>query len=428
MESGRVFTIYDIEAEEFAKEHIPAKKPPLWKLLVKATGIFIVITLIVFSIANYQYIQSQLIAWRAGEDGLGAGTSDTDGDGIPNWWEEKYLLDTKDPRDSSKDADSDGLSNYMEFQLNTDPRNPDTDNDKYLDGEEYRNGYNPNGVGRIDQDKDGIHDWWEELNGMKKKDPTDAAKDFDNDGLTNLREYQIGTNPRSKDSDGDGYSDKEELDKGFNPAGPGKLEIEMEATARDEDGDGLDIDLENLYGTDPKEPDTDLDGYNDYHELHRGYDPSGTGFIDARIEIPAIGVDSPLIWSQSEEERDILNDLEDGTIHYPGSAFPGMRGNVYITGHSSYYSWSKSNYKEVFKDLGKLRVGDQIMFKVKLKNKKEVTIIYAMTTSEVVEDDDPRLFRDYEGHELTLVTCWPIGTNLRRLMIKGALKQPNFTR
>lgn len=428
MDSGRVFTIYDIEADEFAQTKAPAQKPPIWKLLLKATGIFVVITLIVFSIANYQYIKSQLVAWRLGDDGPESQLKDSDGDGMPDWWEEKHLLDSKDPRDSSKDVDSDELSNYMEFQLNTNPRDSDTDKDKYLDGEEYANGYNPNGLGRIDLDKDGIHDWWEEINGLNKKDPNDAQMDIDKDQLSNIREYELGTNPRAKDSDNDGFSDKEEVEKGFNPTGSGKIKEKIETSERDRDGDKLDIDLENLYGTDPNDPDSDLDGYNDYYELHRGYDPSGSGMIDARIEIPAIGVDSPLIWSQSEEEREILNDLKDGTIHYPGSAFPGMRGNVYITGHSSYYSWSKSNYKEVFKDLGKLKPGDEVIFRVKLKNKKEVTITYAMTNSQIVESNDPRLFRDYEGHELTLVTCYPIGTNLRRLMIKGTLKQPQFSR
>jgi len=426
MESGPVFTIYDLEADDLILK--PAKKVPLWKLLFQASGVFVVITLIVFSIANYQYIQSQLIDWRSGEDGIEGQNKDSDGDGIPDWWEKKYLLDILDPRDSSKDIDNDNFSNYQEYQFGTNPRNPDTDGDKYTDGEEYKNGYNPNGVGRIDSDHDGIHDWWEELNGLNKKDPSDAQKDFDLDQLTNSREYELGTNPRAKDSDSDGIDDKDEVDRGLNPAGDGKLVEGGLANEMDTDNDKLDNDLENLYGTDPNNRDTDLDGYDDYFELHRGYDPSGSGMVDARIEIPALGIDSPLIWSQSEEEKEILNDLKDGTIHYPGSAFPGMRGNVYITGHSSYYSWSKSNYKEIFKDLGDLKIGDEIIFHIKLKNKKEVVIIYSMTSSEVVEANDPRLFRDYEGHELTLVTCWPVGTNLRRLMIKGTLKQPKLGR
>lgn len=41
------------------------------------------------------------------------------------------------------DDDGDGLSNDMELFLGSDPNNPDTDGDGYLDGEEVENGYSP---------------------------------------------------------------------------------------------------------------------------------------------------------------------------------------------------------------------------------------------------------------------------------------------
>jgi S1-C subfamily serine protease len=43
------------------------------------------------------------------------------------------------------DSDNDGLSDAQEAQLGTDPHNPDTDGDGYLDGSEVTNGYNPLG-------------------------------------------------------------------------------------------------------------------------------------------------------------------------------------------------------------------------------------------------------------------------------------------
>lgn len=49
------------------------------------------------------------------------------------------------PIDSDIDSDNDGLFDYQELNLYmTDPLNPDTDGDGYLDGEEVKNGYNPN--------------------------------------------------------------------------------------------------------------------------------------------------------------------------------------------------------------------------------------------------------------------------------------------
>lgn len=41
------------------------------------------------------------------------------------------------------DPDGDGLKNWQEETYKTDPRNPDTDGDGYLDGEEVASGYNP---------------------------------------------------------------------------------------------------------------------------------------------------------------------------------------------------------------------------------------------------------------------------------------------
>ena len=69
-----------------------------------------------------------------------------------------------------------------------------------------------------DMDSDGLPDLWEEANFLNPtdngiRDPRDGERgDADGDGLTNLEEYQLDTNPNSRDTDGDGLSDKEERD------------------------------------------------------------------------------------------------------------------------------------------------------------------------------------------------------------------------
>ena len=61
-----------------------------------------------------------------------------------------------------------------------------------------------------DSDLDGIPNIWETLNKLDPDNPKDAEEDFDNDRLTNLEEYKIGSDPNDPDSDKDGVDDGED--------------------------------------------------------------------------------------------------------------------------------------------------------------------------------------------------------------------------
>ncbi|MEA3414967.1 MAG: CFI-box-CTERM domain-containing protein, partial [Thermodesulfobacteriota bacterium] len=99
----------------------------------------------------------------------------------------------------------------------------------------------------VDSDGDGMTDVWELAHGL---DPLvdDSGLDPDEDGLTNLQEYQNKTNPNSSDTDLDGMDDKWEVEYGLDP-----LVDEAEA---DLDGDGYTNLREYLCGTDPNDPDS----------------------------------------------------------------------------------------------------------------------------------------------------------------------------
>ena len=104
-------------------------------------------------------------------------------------------------------------------------------------------------------------DAWEIANGLNPYDPSDASLDPDGDGLTNLQEYLLGTNPHVADTDGDGLNDGDEVKAGTNPL------------VADTDGDGLSDGDEIRLGTNPLVADTDGDGIPDGIEVKLGLNP-----------------------------------------------------------------------------------------------------------------------------------------------------------
>lgn len=98
-----------------------------------------------------------------------ANSSDSDSDSLPDAWEIENGLDPLDPSDAAEDNDSDGVVNAVEFAYNCNPNNPDSDFDNMPDLWEIQNGLNPT----ID----------------------DSLGDPDHDAVTNIQEYEQGTNP-----------------------------------------------------------------------------------------------------------------------------------------------------------------------------------------------------------------------------------------
>ncbi|MBI5254758.1 hypothetical protein HY932_03210 [Candidatus Falkowbacteria bacterium] len=70
---------------------------------------------------------------------------DSDSDGLIDSEELTYGTNPQ-----KADTDDDGLTDKEEVKIyQTDPLNPDTDGDSFIDGVEVKNGYNPNGKGKL---------------------------------------------------------------------------------------------------------------------------------------------------------------------------------------------------------------------------------------------------------------------------------------
>ena len=106
------------------------------------------------------------------------------------------------------------------------------------------------------------------------------------------------------------------------------------------------------------------------------------------------------------------NDLDKGLAHLPGSALPGERGNVFISGHSSIL------FDNNFSKLSKLKMGDEIKIKI-----GETDFIYKVLDTKVVDPTDVSVIAppEGEGRYLSLMTCVPPGLNIKRLVVLANL-------
>lgn len=147
------------------------------------------------------------------------------------------------------------------------------------------------------------------------------------------------------------------------------------------------------------------------------------------IVIPKLGLQAPIQdpqsdallkedWSRLEEE--IQAALANGVVHYPGTARPGQAGNFFVTGHSSYFPWAPGEYKSVFARLHALQPGDE--YWVFYGGDKYRYII--QDTKEVKPSDVSVLDQPVQKRISTLMTCSPVGTTLRRLIITAQEVDP----
>lgn len=137
------------------------------------------------------------------------------------------------------------------------------------------------------------------------------------------------------------------------------------------------------------------------------------------LSIPKINIASPLLFGESTSEQDIRQLLTKGVVAYPGSSLPGEKGLMIILGHSAPPGWPKIRYDWVFSQLNELTAGDEILisntqnqyryFVIKkffLKPGEEIPIVSITGSNSII----------------LLVSCWPPGRNLKRIVVQAELK------
>jgi sortase A len=130
-----------------------------------------------------------------------------------------------------------------------------------------------------------------------------------------------------------------------------------------------------------------------------------------QISIPKLKVDNAIVTVGSL-------DLKKSLIQYPQTALPGQLGSPVIFGHSVLPQFfNPKSYLTIFSTLYKLKTGDEIF--IDYDNIRYRYLVEEMY--EVSPNDLSVLEQRFDGRYLTLITCSPPGTYLRRLIIKARI-------
>ena len=132
------------------------------------------------------------------------------------------------------------------------------------------------------------------------------------------------------------------------------------------------------------------------------------------LEIPKIGVLAPLIVTDSSE-KDLEEGLNRGVVIFPDSALPGQSGQTIILGHSAPANWPKIKYDWVFSRLNELEEKDEIRVYF---NNREYTY-YVKNKIFLEKGEEIPNYSTDSGNTLLLISCWPPGKNLKRIVVEA---------
>lgn len=144
-----------------------------------------------------------------------------------------------------------------------------------------------------------------------------------------------------------------------------------------------------------------------------------------RILIPSLGLDVPIVTDENMKAVDFAKanfdqQLEEWIVKYPTTPEPGEEGNTLLFGHTSYVVWKTNPYGTIFKDLPKLKDSTliQILRKWKLYEYKVIDI-FIVSPKQV--NAQYMTYQNAGGSYITLMWCYPLGTDKKRIMVVAKL-------
>lgn len=122
-----------------------------------------------------------------------------------------------------------------------------------------------------------------------------------------------------------------------------------------------------------------------------------------RLVISKLAIDWPIV------EGDGWEELKRGVGHHIGSADPGERGNMVLSGHDDVYG-------EVFKDIDQLAVGDLVLVYA-----GGHAFRYEVRARRVVSPSELSVLYPTREPVVTLITCTPYRVDTQRLVVVAQL-------
>jgi sortase A len=153
---------------------------------------------------------------------------------------------------------------------------------------------------------------------------------------------------------------------------------------------------------------------------------SASNWFNSTVSLPPAAVTPITFFTLSVPRLKMQNvpvqingsDLKKNAIHYPGTSLPGDYGNTVIFGHSALPQFYRpGNPLTIFNPLIKAKIGDDIHISY-----DSVSYHYSVRSiTEVKPSQIEVLAQNFSRHELTLITCTPLGTYWLRFVVRAEL-------
>jgi sortase A len=123
-----------------------------------------------------------------------------------------------------------------------------------------------------------------------------------------------------------------------------------------------------------------------------------------RIQIPAIGVDAPIVQGDGWEQ------LKKGVGQHIGTANPGQKSNIVLSAHNDVFG-------EIFRDLDHLKPGDEIVIST-----SQQSYVYVVKQSKQVEPTQVEAMAPTQEAVATLISCYPYLVDNQRIIVTAELQ------